>query len=186
MIGIVRKILDWFGVGATPAAVPTARLRLRITRALLTALHEVTVPTRPRSEPLAFLRVRFASEESKDVVVAVGVVGFPERAYVDGPAGANFDTRWSIMCANEAARSNAGLLLAHHHGGKGKPCFSSVDRKTNLAVMAPLSYGASTLPYGAVVLSEDDATAVIAFGGELLDTAVELVPDGLGGFTATA
>jgi hypothetical protein len=186
MIRLIRAVLVRLGLRAGATTVPTFRIRLRITRSLLMALHGATAPKRLRGEPLAFLRVRFASESAKDVVIAVGISPFPDDAYVDGPAGANFDTRWSIRSANDSAGSNAGLLLAHRHGGKGKPTFSLVDRKTNLTVMVPLSHGMPTVPYGAIVLSDDDATAVIAFDGKLLNAQVQLVADALGRMGAAA
>ncbi len=165
---------------------PARRLRLRITRSLLHALHRATMPTATNGEPLAFVRVRYASENATDVIVAVAVLPFPAGAYVDGFASANFDTDWTIQFANASARSNAGIFLAHRHGGSGKPDFSSVDRKTNLTVMVPLSCGMPTIPYGAIVLSDTDATIVLAVTGRLVEVRLEIVADALGRFEVTA
>jgi hypothetical protein len=186
MKNFIERFLAWLGFREPPPAAPTRRLRLRITRSLLMALHSAALPTRERGEPLAFLRARYASENTQDVIVAVNVLPFPEGAYVEGSAGANFDTEWSVRCANESARSNAGIFLAHRHGRKGKPGFSSVDRKTNLTVMAPLSHGMPTLPYGAIVVSDTGAAVVVAFEGRLHEAELAVVADGLGQMDVTA
>ena len=146
-------------------------------------MHRLYVATKPRlmnHEPLAFLLVRYASEDVRDVVVAFDVVPFASEAYVDGDAGANFDTRWSIHVANEHIRHNAGLLLSHWHGGTGRPAFSRVDQETNISVMAPLSYGVDVAPYGAIVLSAEDQTAVVAVQGRLRSAKTVVVADRVG------
>lgn len=181
-IAWVMRLLRIVAQAERPARYP----RLRITRSMLHALHRATMPTATNGEPLAFLRVRYASETAMDVIVAVDVLAFPLEAYVDGFAGANFDTDWAIQCANVSGRSNAGLFLAHRHGGIGKPNFSSVDRKTNLTVMVPLSYGMPTMPYGAMVLSNTDATIVLSVNGRLEEVRLEIVADALGRFEVTA
>jgi hypothetical protein len=181
---IIAWLLELFGIGTSPGQ-PTRHLRLRITRPLLHALYRATSPTATTGEPLAFLCTRFASEHVTDVIVAVDVLPFPPTAYVNGFAGANFDTDWAIQCANESARSNGGIFLAHQHGWFSKPDFSSVDRHTNMTVMAPLSYGMPTIPYGAIVLSDTDARIVVAVNGSLIEAQLEIVADALGGFEVT-
>jgi hypothetical protein len=185
MKSLIAWLRNLFGFVDQPEE-PSKRPRLRITRSLLHELHRVTMPTASNVEPLAFLRVRFASDDVTDVIVAAEVLPFPSHAYVDGFAGANFDTDWAIRCANGSAGSNAGIFLAHRHGGSGKPAFSTVDRKTNQAVMAPLSYGMPTIPYGAIVLSNTDATMVLAVSGKLIEAQMEVVADALGRFEVTA
>lgn len=183
----MNKIIEWLrDLFRVASERPPRRLRLRVTRALMHALRSATMPTPSNGEPLAFLRVRFASENVTDVIVGIEVLPFPHHVYVDGFAGANFDTGWAIRCANESARSNAGIFLAHRHGGTGKPAFSSVDCTTNLTVMAPLSYGLPSIPYGAIVLSDTDATALVAVNGTLLDVQLEVVADALGRLEVTS
>lgn len=184
MTALIERVLAWFGWKPVPVAPPTG-VRINIPRSVLHALYRATTPRPGRHEPLAFLRVRYASEDVRDVLVAVGVIPFADEAYVDGDAGANFDTRWVVAVANREVLSNAGLVLAHLHGGK-RPNFSSVDRKTNHTVMAPLSIGVPVVPYGAMVLGDDEATAVAARDGRLVDARVVIVPDLLGGMDLSA
>ncbi|HTW85404.1 MAG TPA: hypothetical protein VMD91_15145 [Candidatus Sulfotelmatobacter sp.] len=171
---------------APPVAAEPARYRLRIPRSVIHELREVTRPNRQRPEPLAFLRVRFASEDSRTVVVAVGVLPFPDEAYVEGPAGANFSTEWAIEVANAGIPGNVGLMLTHSHGGVGMPMFSGVDARTNRSIMAALAVGAETSPFGAVVLSETDARCVLAVASGLTDTRVIVVPDRFGELRVSA
>jgi hypothetical protein len=68
-------------------------------------------------------------------------------------------------------------LLVHSHGGRGQPSFSHIDRTTNAEVMLPLSIGVSSAPYGALVLSDDDACAVVAMDHRLVAARVVTVTD---------
>jgi hypothetical protein len=180
----VKQFLTWLG-WKRRLIEPPIGIRINVPRSVMRALRLATQPTLMNHEPLAFLRARYASEDVRDVVVAVGVVPFAHEAYVDGDAGANFDTRWGVAVANYQIRSNAGLLLAHSHGGCGKPAFSSVDRATNVQVMAALSIGVDVAPYGALVLSDEDATAVVAVDGRLHDAKVMILAGRLGGLDLT-
>jgi hypothetical protein len=173
---LVERILRWFAPEA-PAPMPPSGVRINVPRSILHGLRCATVPSPLRHEPLAFLRVRYASEDVRDVLVAVGIIPFANTAYVEGDAGANFDTRWVVDVANREVLTNAGLMLVHSHGGRGRPIFSSVDRTTNATVMTPLSIGVPVVPYGAMVLSDEDATAVVATAGRLADAQVVIVPD---------
>jgi hypothetical protein len=176
MSALIERFLAWIGWRQQPVRPPHG-VRINIPRSILQALHRVTTPTAARHEPLAFVRVRFASEDTHEVVVAVGIIPFAEEAYVEGDAGANFETRWVVTIANREVTANTGLLLAHSHGGRERPRFSGVDRETNITVMAPLSIGVPVVPYGALVLSETDAAAVVAQAGRLVDARVVVVPD---------
>lgn len=149
-------------------------------------LRRATAPTESHAEPLAFLRVRFASEQENGVVIGIGVIPFPHDVYVDGYAGANFDTTWAVETANAQIRMNAGVLLAHQHGGRGKPDFSGIDRETNHDVMLPLATGVPYAPYGAVVLSNDSQKVVIARHRRLVEADLVVVPDALGTMDVTA
>lgn len=162
------------------------RYRLHLPQSVIRELREVTRPNRNRPEPLAFLRVRFASEDSRSVVVSVGIHPFPDEAYVDGPAGANFSTEWAIDVANAGIVDNVGLMLVHSHGGVGIPMFSSIDARTNRSIMVPLAVGVETAPFGAVVLSDTDARCVLAVNGGLSNTKVIVVPDRFGELRVTA
>ncbi|MHB1550462.1 MAG: hypothetical protein ACYCX6_04615, partial [Vulcanimicrobiaceae bacterium] len=129
MIKFIEWLAGWFGRSQTPE--PPRGVRINLPRSLMHALHVATKPTATRHEPLAFLRVRYASEDVRDVAVGIGVIPFADVAYVEGDAGANFDTRWAVAIANAEIRSNTGLLLVHSHGGRCRPAFSPVDRTTN-------------------------------------------------------
>lgn len=172
----IRRALDLlFGrrEDISPPRIP----RINVPRSVLQRLMRLTRPTTRRVEPLALAIVRYASEDAQDVVVVVDCIAFADEAYVDGPAGANFDTRWLMSIANSRAASNAGLLLVHSHGGVGKPAFSATDRKTNNEVMATFAVGMATIPYGALVLSSDDYFAVVTMDGRLTPARVMIVPD---------
>lgn len=192
MIGAILKVLAWlFGrLPSTPITVlevaDVAPYRLLVPRSLMQQLGEVTHPTIRRGEPLAFLRVRFASEDSRTVLVGVGVLSFPDEAYVVGPAGANFSTDWAVDVANEQIGTNVGLFLVHAHGGRGMPGFSGIDQRTNRTFMGALAFGIETAPYGALVLSDTNARCVLAVGRTLVGVKVVIVPDRLGELQVTA
>jgi hypothetical protein len=191
MIGAILKVMAWlFGPSPTPVALPepaaVLTYRLHVPRSLIHQLREVTRPTVRRGEPLAFLRVRFASEDSRSVLVGVGVLPFPDEAYVAGPAGANFSTDWAVDVANEQIGTNVGLFLVHAHCGSGMPGFSSVDQRTNRSVMGALAFGIETAPYGALLLSDTHARCVLAVGRALVGVKVVVVPDRFGELQVTA
>jgi hypothetical protein len=174
MISLIKRLL---GRRRQLPCVPPSGLRINVPRSVMRALRSATVPRRGVEEPLAFLRARYASEDATDVLVGIGVIPFAHEAYVAGDAGATFDTRWTVDIANDEIRSNIGLLLVHSHGGQGQPAFSPIDRTTNAEVMLPFSFGISSAPYGALVLSDDDAFAVVAVGHRLVAARVVPVAD---------
>lgn len=163
-----------------------AHVRIRIPKSAIHALRHATTPTKQHGEPLAFLRVRYASEAQNGVIVAIGVIPFAQNAYVEGDAGATFDTAYAVEIANAEIGANTGLLLAHQHGGRGKPSFSGIDRQTNRQVMLQLAIGVQYAPYGAIVLNDDSAAAVVARDGCLVDADVVVVPDAVGAMDLSA
>lgn len=171
----------WLGkprkIGSTVQGPEPFPARLHIPRSLHRQLLAFATPSDVRAEPLALVDVRYASESAKNVVVAVHVMPVPIEAYVDGPDGANFDTRWLMHLANHKLESNAGLLLSHSHGGYGKPTFSRVDRRTNEEVFAKFAIGVETAPYGSLLLSTDDVVAVVTVGDRLVHAEVVIIPD---------
>jgi len=128
-----------------------------------------------RLEPLALLWARYASEDNDNVVVAVAVQPFAADAYVRGPNGANFDVNWLMAAMNVAGEANAGTIICHQHAHAGKPAFSSVDNKTNEQIMAKQPIVSPWLPYGAMVLSNDDFHAVMACRNGLQEFDVRVV-----------
>ena len=134
-------------------------MKLRITPAMHRELFAVTTATPDKPEPLALVWLRQTSEVSPDVIVVVKVEPFPDSAYVDGPDGANFDVAWLVEAAARIGRCNAGLALAHMHGNKGRPRFSSVDQRTNRSIIRKLALMDQHLPYGAILLSKDAISA---------------------------
>jgi len=186
----VVRVLEWLFRRSPPAPPPTPSVveepsyRLRVPKSIIRELREVSQPNAGRGEPLTFLRARFVSEDSRTIMVGISVVPFPEGAYVDGPAEANFDTGWAVDFANEQIGANVGLMLVHSHGGNGMPNFSGVDTRTNRSVMAALAIGNETVPYGAVVLSDSDARGVVAVASTLKDVHVVAVPDFFGKVSA--
>ena len=183
MKALLERLPSWLR-RSHPTVLPPVGIRVNVPRSIMRRLRLTTQPTVTSREPLAFLLVRYASEDVRDVVVAFGVLPFVDEAYVDGDAGANFDTRWSIDVANKQIRRNAGLLLAHSHGGAGRPAFSRVDQETNVHVMVPLSYGVDVAPYGAIVLSNNDETAVVTVKGRLRRARIVIVADRVGALEA--
>lgn len=165
------------GTATTASQHPTGQIRLHLPRSLRHSLATATAPRIGCPEPLALLRVRYAGEERQDIIVAVGLLPFPKEAYVEGDAGANFDTRWLMNQANEDLRINCGLMLVHRHAGQGPPEFSGIDRQTNREVMAPLAFGIDTVPYGAMVLSDNSQLALVTARGSLVAASVAIVPD---------
>lgn len=174
MISLIRRLL---GRSRQVSCGPPPGIRINVPRSVMRALRSATTPRPDLGEPLAFLRARYASEDATDVLVGIGVIQFAKEAYVAGDAGANFDTRWTVNIANSEIRSNIGLLLVHSHGGRGQPAFSHIDRSTNAEVMLPFSIGISSAPYGALVLSDDNASAVVAVDHHLVPARVVAVAD---------
>lgn len=191
MIDALLRFVTWLlgpkttGNIGEPALL-VAAYRLHVPRALLQTLRRIATPRPGRVEPLAFLRVRFASEESRTVLVGIGVIPFPEEAYVEGHAGANFDSDFAVDVANREIPENVGLLLVHSHGGNGMPRFSGIDNWTNREIMGGLATGIDIAPYGALVLSNTDGHCVVSVAGEMVDVKVVPVPDQLGEFSVTA
>ncbi len=177
MIALTERICSRLRPPASVAATERLPARLHLPRSVHRELLALTTPYTDRAEPLALVYARYASEDTLTVVVAVGTGPLPNEAYVNGPDGANFDTRWLMRVANRKLESNAGLLLSHSHGGNGKPTFSRVDRRTNGEVFAKLAIGVSTAPYGALLLSTDDARALLTVRGRLIDAEVIIIPD---------
>jgi len=176
MLRWFASLWGWvFGAPDSVAAPLESMQRLHITRATYQELHARVQPRIERGEPLALLLVRFAAE-SRQVLVAVGVIPMPETAYVSGPDGANFDTRAVVELANRHLASNTGILLVHSHGGVGRPDFGDIDRRTNTEIMAKLAIGIDTAPYGAMVLSRDSATIVAVRDGALVEADLVVVP----------
>jgi hypothetical protein len=197
MIDAIVRFIAWlFGsapttppetVAAVRAPVATGpEYRLHVPSSLLRQLRAITQPNATRIEPLAFLFVRFASEETRTTIVGIGISAFPDEAYVEGYAGANFDTDFTVDVANQQIVRNTGLLLVHSHGGKGIPTFSGIDNRTNRDVMGSLASGVTVAPYGALVLSDDNGRCVIAVGGKMIDTKVVSVPDRFDELSVTA
>ena len=191
MIAAIYKLVEWL-LGPSPqkkaftAPIEQAPHRLHIPRSLMYELRAMTRPNHKYGEPLAFLLVRFASEESRTILVGIAALPFPDHAYVDGPAGANFDTDWAVNVANEQIAANTGLVLVHAHGGTGLPMFSGVDQQTNRTVMGALAVGVNTAPYGAMVLSDTDARCVVSISRALTNVTVVVVPDRFGELRVTA
>lgn len=187
MIDTIRRLVGWaLGSPGQSQQAPPKAARLHVPRSILASLRRLTRPNPERAEPLALLRVRYASEASPNVVIGIGTIPFPDFAYVAGPAGANFDSDWLVGIANREIGTNVGLVLVHSHGGAGTPGFSLVDRRTNARVMAPLAIGVEEAPYGAVVLSDDNARAVVTVASSLTSADVISVPDRIDGFEAHA
>jgi len=188
---LLRFFAVFFGPPKTTRATGSALQRvaahrLHVPCSLLHDLRGVTAPNKRRGEPLAFLRVRFASEDSRTIAVGISILPFPEEAYVEGHAGGNFDTDFAVDVANRQITQNVGLLLVHSHGGKGMPAFSGIDKRTNHDVMGGLAMGITVVPYGALVLSETDARCVLAIEGEMIESTVIVVPDRFGELSVSA
>lgn len=162
------------------------QLLLRIPGSLRRTLDSMTRPREGRAEPLALLRVRYVAESERNIAVAIGVLPFPNDAYRDTlDAAAAFGTQWLVKMANNELAFNAGIVLVHSHGGAGEPRFSVIDGRTNRDVIARLSIGVETAPYGAMVLSGTSQYAVLAVDGVLRVANVEIVYDAeLKGWTA--
>ena len=118
MTALLARLRSWFGRSRS-TVLPRAGIRVNVPRSVMHRLRVATRPTATNREPLAFLLVRYASEEVRDVVVAFAVLPFADEAYVDGDAGANFDTRWSMSVANEEIRRNAACCRHIYMAGQG-------------------------------------------------------------------
>jgi hypothetical protein len=175
---------SWFRSLFAPKRAPAAdepydtSIRIHLPASLRRRLGDLTRRRPGRIEPLAILRTRYASEDERRVIIGCAAFALPDEAYVRASdAAAAFSTRWLIDRGNLELRTNAGMLLAHAHGGHGDPRFSSIDARTNREVIARLSIGVDIAPYGAIVLSNDGASAVVATGGYLESARVIIVPD---------
>lgn len=177
MKNLFTRVRQW--LSPPPAeVVPDIQPVLRVPLTLRRMLASATRPREGRPEPLALLRVRYVGENERNIAVAVGVLAFPDSAYRGAhDAAAAFDTQWVIKMANSELAVNVGIVLVHSHGGAAEPRFSAIDSRTNRELMARLSIGIDTAPYGAMVLSNTSQYAVLAVAGVLRVANVEIVYD---------
>lgn len=174
---MIDAIIRWlFPPRETSAIEPASALRLHLSETTLEQLRLLVTPHAGRYEPLAVAWVRYASEHNGTVIVVVKALPLPERAYVPGPDGANFDVRALMVEADRAGAQNAGLLLCHMHAHDGVPAFGTVDSRTNRTIMCKLYVACPDLPYGALLLSNNSATARIATTKGLERADIVVVP----------
>jgi len=127
-------------------------------------------------ERLGVALSRYASRYTQDTMVLVQYIGLPLTAYsASGSAPISFETRWLMKMAQDAARKNAGIFLVHLHEHRGKPWFSPIDMETNRTIVQPLALIDQTSPTGALVLSLDDAAAVVGRSDGLVAISVRQV-----------
>lgn len=123
---------------------------------------DLVLPPLVGEERLGVAIARYASAYNQTVIIIVEYQELPREAYVDRlGAPVSFDTRWLMRAAEAAAKRNAGVFLAHLHDHRGKPWFSPVDMRTNRQVIRPLALIDQSLPTGALLLSRDNAAALL-------------------------
>ncbi len=138
---------------------------------------ELLLPPIIGEERLCVVRARYASQYNQTTIVTVEFAPLPEEAYVlDSRAPVSFDTRWLMRAAEDAAVHNAGIFLTHLHEHKGLPWFSPVDMQTNETILHPMALIDQTLPTGALLLSLDQAVALVARSDGLIPIPVREVP----------
>jgi hypothetical protein len=124
-------------------------------------------------ERLGIAVSRFASLYNQDTIVITRYLPLPRNAYIEGgDAPVSFDSRWLMRAAEEFALGGAGFFLTHLHDHKGRPWFSPTDMRTNQRVIRPIALVDQALPIGALVLSVDGASALLARSDGLIAVPV--------------
>jgi len=136
--------------------------RLHMPKALATTMRDdLARPRRIAAERVGIVLVRYASVYATNVIVVVGYEPAPDVAYVKGRAAANFDVRWLMTSAEKATEMKCGVLWAHLHEHSGSPRFSPTDMQTSRSICPALWLACPRFPQGALVLSDNQASALI-------------------------
>lgn len=113
-------------------------------------------------ERVGFLRAAFADGGDQVLILPSEYRPVADGDYVDNPAAGASIGREAIRKALEWADAwHGGLFHVHAHYGPGVPGFSRIDMTGNQRLIPSFFNVAPGRPHGAIVLSDDAATAEI-------------------------
>ncbi len=132
---------------------------LRIAATLVAQVRaDLRRPHRFAGERVGYILVR----SEQDLHVATEYFPLEDGEYERSSelVGAQFSGAAIKRMLRLARERQAGLFNVHEHGLPGRPEFSSVDLHS-YAGLVPAFFGMSLGPHGAILFSEDQATAIV-------------------------
>lgn len=139
------------------------KFHLKLTRRLFSDIHaDLRRPHRCAVERMGFLRAAFADGGDHILILPSEYRPVADEDYVRNPAAGASIGREGIRKALEWADTwHGGVFHVHAHGGCGVPGFSRMDIASNDRLIPTFFNVAPARPHGAIVLSDDAATAAI-------------------------
>lgn len=139
------------------------KFHLKLTRGLFSDIHlDLHRAHKVASERIGFLRAAFAGDRDKVLILPSEYRPVADADYVDNPAAGASIGPEAIRKALEWADSwHGGVFHVHAHLGCGVPRFSGIDIAGNQRLIPTFFNVAPGRPHGAIILSEDAATAAV-------------------------
>ena len=139
------------------------RFHLKLTRRLFRDIHaDLHRQHRFAVERVGFLRASFADGGDQVLILPSEYRPVADEDYVDNPAAGASIGREAIRKALEWADAwPGGLFHVHAHFGRGIPGFSRIDVAGNQRLIPTFFNVATARPHGAIILSDNAATAAI-------------------------
>lgn len=136
---------------------------LKLARRLFREIHiDLERPHRFAFERVGFARAAFADGGDEILILPSEYRAIADEDYVDNPAAGASIGREAIRKAQEWADGwHGGVFHVHAHCGRGVPRFSRIDIVGNQRLVPSFFNVAPGRPHGAIVLSENAATAAI-------------------------
>lgn len=145
------------------------KFHLKLPRRLFRDIH-VDLHRRHRFavERVGFVRAAFADGGDQVLILPSEYRPVADEDYVDNPAAGASIGREAIRKALEWADDwHGGLFHVHAHPGRGVPGFSRIDVVGNQRLIPSFFNVAPGGPHGAIILSDDAATAAIWTGKQV-------------------
>lgn len=133
-------------------------MMLRIPKQLVT---EIRADLHRRHE-FAFERVGYVLARAEgELIIALEYLPLLDSEYLPTESvGAEFSDAAITRVLRKAAKGKYCVLHTHEHGHHGRPWFGAVDR-ASLRELTPAFFGMSPGPHGGLLLSHDDASALV-------------------------
>jgi hypothetical protein len=127
---------------------------------------------RPHSfaaERVGFISIRAARTRGSLVLLAEYYHSVADADYVNDPAvGAMMGQEAIRKALNIALLQPVGMIHVHMHEHRGRPGFSSIDRREQLKFVPDFFKVRPQMPHGAIVLSHDRAIGRVWLGAETI------------------
>jgi|SRR5579872_2356570 len=110
------------------------------------------------AERVGFISIRAANTQNTLVLLAEGYHPVADEDYLDDPAvGAMMGQEAIRKALNIALMQPVGMIHVHMHEHRGRPNFSTTDRREQLKFVPDFFKVRPQMPHGAIVLSHDMA-----------------------------